>query len=43
MDRKFIAKMRLEVVKKEQVRLKEEAKKLRAIIKEPAKRFGITK
>jgi len=34
MDRKFIAQMRLKVVKKEQTRLKAEERKLKAIIRE---------
>tara|TARA_Y100000385_G_scaffold170900_1_gene177069 strand:- start:112 stop:219 length:108 start_codon:yes stop_codon:yes gene_type:complete len=34
MDRKFIAQMRLKAVKKEQVRLKAEERKLVAIIRE---------
>jgi hypothetical protein len=34
MDSKFIAQMRLKVVKKEQKRLREEEKRLKTIIKE---------
>ena len=34
MDRKFIAQMRLKVVKKEQTRLKAEERKLKTIIRE---------
>jgi|TARA_R110002012_G_scaffold321520_1_gene549648 hypothetical protein len=34
MDRKFIAQMRLKVVKKEQARLKAEEKRLKAIVEE---------